>query len=118
MQSLLNVITILSIILIAMILLSVRRAHIRVEYSVSWLLAATSMLLLSRARPALDFITRRAGIPDTPLTVFLIAGSVFLIMFFRFSVIISHLRDDNVALAQRVAILEYHIQNIQAHEEQ
>jgi hypothetical protein len=118
MQSLLNVITILSIILIAMILLSVRRAHIRVEYSVSWLLAATSMLLLSRARPALDFITRRAGIPDTPLTVFLIAGSVFLIMFFRFSVIISHLRDDNVALAQRVAILEYHIQNFRAHDEQ
>jgi hypothetical protein len=117
MQSLLNVITILSIFLIALILLSVRRAHIRVEYSVSWLLAAASMLLLSRARPLLDFITTRAGIPDTPLTVFLIAGSVFLIMFFRFSVIISHLRDDNVALAQRVAILEYHIQSIRAHEE-
>jgi hypothetical protein len=118
MQSLLNITTVLSLLLLALVLLSVRRAHIRVEYSVSWLLAATSMLLLSRARPALDFITRRAGIPDTPLTVFLIAGSVFLIMFFRFSVIISHLRDDNVALAQRVAILEYHIQNIQAHEEQ
>ena len=34
-------------------------------------------------------------------------------MFFRFSVIISHLRDDNIALAQRVAILEYHLQNRQ-----
>jgi uncharacterized protein DUF2304 len=118
MQSLLNVITVLSIFLIALILLSVRRAHIRVEYSVSWLLAAASMLLLSRARSLLEFITTRAGIPDTPLTVFLIAGSLFLIMFFRFSVIISHLRDDNVALAQRVAILEYHIQSIRAHEEQ
>ena len=114
MQSLLNVITVLSIFLIALVLLSVRRAHIRVEYSVSWLLAATSMLLLSRARPVLDFVTRRFGIPDTPLTVFLIAGSVFLIMFFRFSVIISHLRDDNIALAQRVAILEYHVQSMKA----
>jgi hypothetical protein len=94
----------------------VRRAHIRVEYSVSWLLAATAMLLLSRARPVLDFITRRAGIPDTPLTLFLIAGSVFLVMFFRFSVIISHLRDDNIALAQRVAILEYHIQSMKTDE--
>jgi hypothetical protein len=117
MQSLLNVTTILSIFLIALILLSVRRAHIRVEYSVSWLLAATVMLLLSRARPMLDFLTKRFGIPDTPLTLFLIAGSVFLIMFFRFSVIISHLRDDNIALAQRVAILEYHITSIRAHEE-
>jgi hypothetical protein len=117
MQSLLNITTVLSLLLLALVLLSVRRAHIRVEYSVSWLLAAGAMLLLSRARPVLDFMTRRFGIPDTPLTLFLIAGSVFLIMFFRFSVIISHLRDDNIALAQRVAILEYHIQSIRAHEE-
>ena len=117
MQNLLHVTTILSIVLIVLILFSVRRAHIRVEYSVSWLLAATAMLLLSLARPVLDFITRRAGIPDTPLTLFLIAGSVFLIMFFRFSVIISHLRDDNIALAQRVAILEYHIQSMRPNEE-
>ena len=116
MQSLLHVTTALSILLIVMILFSVRRAHIRIEYSISWLLAATAMFLLSLARPVLDFITRRAGIPDTPLTLFLIAGSVFLIMFFRFSVIISHLRDDNIALAQRVAILEYHIQSFKADE--
>src|SRR3954449_5945719 len=112
MESLLHVTTVLSVFLILMILFSVRRAHIRVEYSVSWLLAATAMLLLSRARPVLDYLTRRFGIPDTPLTLFLIAGSVFLIMFFRFSVIISHLRDDNIALAQRVAILEYHIHHL------
>ena len=116
MESLLHVTTILSIVLIVLILISVRRAHIRVEYSVSWLLAATAMLLLSLARPVLDFVTKRAGIPDTPLTLFLIAGSIFLIMFFRFSVIISHLRDDNIALAQRVAILEYHLQSINADE--
>ena len=42
MQSLLNVTTILSIVLIVLMLFSVRRAHIRVEYSVSWLLAAAS----------------------------------------------------------------------------
>ena len=83
----------------------------------SWLLAAATMLLLSRARPLLDFATRRFGIPDTPLTLFLIAGSIFLVMFFRFSVIISHLRDDNIALAQRVAILEYHLQRLRSHEE-
>jgi hypothetical protein len=117
MEALLNVTTILSVVLILLILVSVRRAHIRVEYSVSWLLAAGLMLVLSRARPFLDLLTRRFGIPDTPLTLFLIAGSVFLVMFFRFSVIISHLRDDNIALAQRVAILEYHIQSIRAHEE-
>jgi hypothetical protein len=111
MDRLLNVTTVLSVFLLIMVLVSVRRAHIRVEYSVSWLLAASFMLILSRARPVLEYVTKHAGIPDTPLTLFLTAGSVFLIMFFRFSVIISHLRDDNIALAQRVAILEYHIRN-------
>jgi len=60
MQSLLTVTTVLSIVLLLLVLISVRRAHIRVEYSVSWLLAAGAMLVLSRARPALDFITRHA----------------------------------------------------------
>ncbi|HYW42124.1 MAG TPA: DUF2304 domain-containing protein [Bryobacteraceae bacterium] len=111
MTSLLNVTTILSFILLILVLVSVRRAHIRVEYSVSWLLASAIMLILSRARPALEYITTHTGIPDAPLTLFLITGGVFLLMFFRFSVIISHLRDDNIALAQRVAILEYHVRS-------
>jgi hypothetical protein len=112
MERLLNVTTVLSALLLLVVLISVRRAHIRVEYSVSWLLAAVAMLLLSRAKPALDAITRLTGIPDSPLTLFLLSGSLFLIMFFRYSIIISHLRDDNIALAQRVAILEYHVQKI------
>lgn len=116
MDRLLNVTTGLSIVLLLMVLISVRRAHIRVEYSVTWLLASAAMLFLSRARPALDLFRRITGLPDTPLTLFLLGAGVFLLMFFRFSVIISHLRDDNIALAQRVAILEYHIQNVRDHE--
>ena len=115
MERLLNVTTVLSIVLLVVVLVSVRRAHIRVEYSISWILAALFMLVLSRARPVLDYITKHFGIPDTPLTLFLAAGSVFLIMFFRFSLIISDLRDDNIALAQRVAILEYHIRTLEKH---
>src|SRR6266542_4031592 len=111
MDRLLNVTTVLSVILILIVLASVRRAHIRVEYSVSWLIAAVAMLVLSRARPVLDAVRNLIGLPDSPLTLFLLGAGVFLLMFFRFSVIISHLRDDNIALAQRVAILEYHIRS-------
>jgi hypothetical protein len=118
MDRLLNVTTGLSVILLILVLVSVRRAHIRVEYSVSWLLAAAAMLILSRARPVLDEVRNLIGLPDSPLTLFLLASGVFLIMFFRFSVIISHLRDDNIALAQRVAILEYHLRNRTDHENQ
>lgn len=116
MDRLLNVTTALSIVLLIVVLISVRRAHIRVEYSVTWLLAAAAMLVLSRARPALDLFRRITGLPDTPLTLFLLAAGVFLMMFFRFSVIISHLRDDNIALAQRLAILEFHMDQQRNHE--
>src|SRR5947207_13231984 len=118
MDRLLNVTTVLSIVLLIIVLISVRRAHIRVEYSVSWLLAAVAMLVLSRNYTALEFVRRWSGLPDTPLTLFLFIGGVFLLMFFRFSVIISHLRDDNIAMAQRVAILEYHLRNRTNHENQ
>jgi hypothetical protein len=74
------------------------------------------MLVLSRTPPILDGLRRLLGLPDSPLALFMAGSSVFLIMFFRFSVIISHLRDDNVALAQRVALLEYHIQSLRNHE--
>jgi hypothetical protein len=116
MDHLLNVTTGLSVVLIVIVLISVRRAHIRVEYSISWLIAASAMLVLSRARPILDAVRRLIDLPDTPLTLFLLGGGVLVIMFFRFSVIISHLRDDNIALAQRVAILEYHLQSFKNHE--
>lgn len=112
MDRLLNVTAGLSVLLLIVVLASVRRAHIRVEYSVSWLLAAVAMLILSRSYGALEVIRRWSGLPDTPLTLFLFIGGVFLLMFFRFSIIISHLRDDNVAMAQRVAILEYHVQDL------
>jgi hypothetical protein len=111
MEHLLNVTTGLSVLLLAIVLLSVRRAHIRPEYSVTWLIAAAAMLVLSRVRPLLELLRRLSGLPDTPLTLFLMGAGVFLIMVFRFSVILSHLRDDNIALAQRVAILEYHVRS-------
>ena len=118
MDRLLNVTTVVSAILLITILISVRRAHIRVEYSVTWLLATAAMLILSLVHPLLDGFRNLVGLPDSPLTLFLPAGGAVLIMLFRFSVIISHLRDDNIALAQRLAILEYHLQHLRNHENQ
>lgn len=116
MDRLLNVTTAVSVVLLAIVLFSVRRAHIRVEYSVSWLAAAFGMLVLSRVRPLLDAIRNLVGLPDSPLTLFLLGAACALIMLFRFSIVVSHLRDDNVALAQRVAMLEYRLRSLGDHE--
>ena len=112
MDRLLSVLTVLSGVMLLFVLVSVRRAHIRVEYSVSWLLAAAALLILSRSRGMLEAAAHKLGLSDPPLALLLIVGCLFLVMFFRFSVIISKLRDDNIALAQRLAILEFHLQTL------
>ena len=114
MDHLLNVTTALSILLLLMVLFSVRRAHIRVEYSVSWLLAAAALLILSRSRGMLEAAAHKLGLSYPPLALLLVVGCVFLLMFYRFSVILSKLRDDNIALAQRLAILEYHLRDLRS----
>ena len=105
--------TVTSLLLIGIVLASLRRAHIRVEYSVSWLLAAVALLAVSRSEAILDATSRFLGIPDSPMALLLIIGCVFLLMFYRFSIVMSRLRDDNIALAQRLAILEYHLRALQ-----
>ncbi len=109
MAGLLNFLTGLSVLLILMILFSVRRSHIRVEYSVSWFGAALTLLFISRSHYLLEHLARLLGLASAPVALFTVLGCVFLLVLFRLSVIISALKDANIALAQRVAILEYRI---------
>jgi hypothetical protein len=111
MDRLSNVIAVFSVLLIGLVLGSVRRAHIRVEYSVSWLLAALVLLVLSRWRGLERQIAAALGLNDTPLALLIVAGAIFLVVLYRFSLIISNLKDSNTALAQRVAILEFRIES-------
>ncbi len=110
MQHLMNVMTIFSIVLLLVVLISVRRAHIRVEYSVTWLGAAVTMIVLSRSTRLLSWISSLLGVSDPPTALIMIVFCVFLVVFYRFSVVISALRDANIAMAQRVAILEFQVE--------
>jgi hypothetical protein len=110
MDRMLNVVTVFSVLLLGLVLASVRRAHIRVEYSVSWLAAALVLLILSRWQGLLERITAFLGAPDAALALLMTAGAVFLIVLYRLSLMISHLKDSNIALVQRVAILEFRLE--------
>jgi hypothetical protein len=111
MDRLMSVLTMLSIALIALVLLSVRREHIRVEYSVSWLTAAVVLLLLSLNRGLVHWLAGLMGVDYPPVAILMIVFCVFLVVFYRFSLRISALKDANIALAQRVAILEYQLKS-------
>ncbi|MCC7176219.1 MAG: DUF2304 domain-containing protein [Bryobacterales bacterium] len=112
MDHLLNVMTLLSALLILFVLRSLRRAHIRVEYSVSWLGAALTLLVLSRSRGALRWLGETLGMEDAALTLVFIVGCLFLVVLYRLSIVISKLKDANISLTQRVAILEFHLRSL------
>ncbi|HVP00653.1 MAG TPA: DUF2304 domain-containing protein [Bryobacteraceae bacterium] len=111
MDRLLHIMTGFSVLLILLVLVSVRRAHIRVEYSVSWFVAALLLLILSQWRSLLERIASamgmRPGGNSAPIAFLVVTGALFLFVLFRLSVMISTLKDTNVALTQRLAILEY-----------
>ena len=117
MDRLLNMMALLSVVLLLLVLRSVRRAHIRVEYSVSWLGVALTLLLLSRSERALAWIGHFLGLGDSSLALLFIAGCLFLVVMYRFSIVISDLKDANISLAQRVAILEFHLRALNEEQE-
>ena len=109
MQGLLNFLTGLSVLLIIMVLVSVRRSHIRAEYSVSWLGAALTLLVLSRAHSLLNRLAAVLGISSPPMALVMVVGCLFLLVPSVCRVIISVLCDANIALVQRLAMLEYYV---------
>ena len=112
MNPLLNLLTVASLALLFVVLRSVRGRHVRVEYSVSWLGAALVLLVVSRMPRVLDATAEWIGVKDSSITFLLLVLIVFLAVFYRFSGVISDLKDMNIALAQRVAILEYQLERV------
>jgi hypothetical protein len=112
MDRLLHVMTIASLLLIGLVLASVRREHIRVEYSVSWLLAGFALLILSLWRNLDVKLAKALGTPDLAIALLTTCGVVFLGVLFAFSLRISALKDSSIKLAQRVAILEFHLTSL------
>ena len=110
MERLLLILAVLSLTLIAVVLRSVRRERIRVEHSVSWLLAAVALLALSLSPQALERASGWLGLGSPVVALISAILIVFLGVFYRFSRIVSELKDMNVTLIQRVAILEHQVE--------
>jgi hypothetical protein len=98
-----------ALLLLVQIVRSVRREHIRVEYSMAWFGATALLLALSLSQTALDWLSRVLGVGDSSFVLLGVAGILFLFTFFRFSVEVSELKDHNILLSQKVGLLEWEI---------
>jgi hypothetical protein len=105
-------IAVLSGLLILQIVRSVRREHIRVEYSMTWLGAALLLLVLSLSDAAMQLLGRLLGVADASLVLIALAGVFFVFIFFRYSLVVSSLKDHNIQLAQKVGLLEWEVERL------
>jgi hypothetical protein len=110
MDRLFDVVGIFSLVLIVWVLSSMRREHIRVEYSVSWLLAGAVLLVLASWRTLDDRLAAALGLSDSFTALAMVAGAAFLVVLYRLSLRISGLKDSSITLAQQVAILEFRLE--------
>ena len=97
------------VLLLAQIVLAVRREHIRVEYSMAWFAATLGLLVLALWEGALDWLAGWFGIQHYSELLLLLAGLAFLFTFFRYSVELSTLKDHSIQASQKIGLLEWEI---------
>jgi hypothetical protein len=105
------VLAIFSLTIIVAVLASVRREHIRVEYSVSWLTAALLILTVSGNPGFVQWLADGLGVEQPPIAVLVVLFGISVVVIYRLSLRVSALKDASIALAQRVAILEYQLKS-------
>jgi len=102
--------TIASLLLILVVLELIRSRRLRERYALLWLATGGVLLILSAWREALDTIAGWVGVTGYPPAVLFAVGILFiLVVLLHYSTVISKLADQNVILAQRVALLEQRI---------
>lgn len=96
-----------SLVLLLVVLELVRGRRLKERYALLWLATGVVLLILSAWREALNTIAGWLGVTGYPPAVLFAVGTLFiLLVLLHYSTVISKLTDENVELAQRIALLE------------
>jgi hypothetical protein len=100
-----------SVLLILVVLELIRSRRLRERYALLWLATGVVLLVLSLWRGGLNTIAGWFGVTGYPPAVLFAVGVLFiLLVLLHYSTVISKLADQNVILAQRLALLEQRLQ--------
>jgi len=101
-----------SILLILVVLELIRSGRLRERYALLWLATGTVLLILSAWRGGLNTIAGWLGVTSYPPAVLFAVATLFILaVLLHYSTVISKLADQNVILAQRLALLEQRLEN-------
>ncbi|MDX6474509.1 MAG: hypothetical protein QOH95_20 [Gaiellaceae bacterium] len=96
-----------SLVLVLVVFELIRSRRLRERYALLWLLTGLVLVVLSAWRGGLNTIAGWLGVRGYPPAVLFAVGLMFVILvLLHYSTVISRLSDQNVVLAQRLALLE------------
>ena len=105
--------TVASVLLLAVVFELIRSRRLREQYALLWLVTGVVLLVLALWRDGLNTIASGLGVRTyPPAALFAIAGLFFLVVLLHYSTVISKLADQNMTLAQRLALLEEEVQEL------
>jgi hypothetical protein len=99
--------------LLVLVLELVRRRALMERYALLWLASSVVILGLAVWQDALKVLARQLGILSAPNALFFVALGFVLLLLLHFSAAMSRLADQSKVLAQRQAILEQRLRELE-----
>ena len=99
--------------LLVFVLELVRRRALMERYALLWMAASTIILGLAIWQDALNVIARNLGIVSAPNALFFVALGFILLLLLHFSAAMSRLTDQSKVLAQKQALLEQRLSEVE-----
>jgi cell division protein FtsW (lipid II flippase) len=102
--------TFASLLLLLVVFELIRSRRLRERYALLWLLTGLVLLALSAWRGGLNTIAGWVGVETYPPAVLFAVALLFVLaVLLHYSTVLSKVTDQNVILAQRVALLEFEL---------
>jgi hypothetical protein len=106
-----------SLLLILVVLELVRGRRLKERYALLWIATGIALLVLSAWRGGLNTIAGWLGVTGYPPAVLFAVATLFIfLVLLHYSTVISKLTDENVELAQRIALLEERVTRLSSEE--
>ena len=99
--------------LLLFVLELVRRRALMERYALLWLGSSVVILVLAVWQDALTVLARNLGIVSAPNALFFVALAFVLLLLLHFSAAMSRLADQSKVLAQRQALLEQRLSEVE-----
>jgi hypothetical protein len=104
---------VIAVVLLVLVLELVRSRRLQERYAILWLLTGLVLLVLSIWSGAIQALSDLVGIAYPPALLFAVSLVFVVIVLLHYSTVISRLAQQNVALAQSIALLEERLRRIE-----